>query len=637
MRTTPSSMRRSALALVALVIPCFLGFLVGATLAEEKIKVSNVDELPRHTYEIQGKASELLTNGDAFGALAERVRKDLESDLDKYEIEDKTTLQKYYNVLQTLAFLNGEHETALNYLERARSLEDKESQKLMMGMVSRAYVRALDADRDASSDRFKAAFQKDLSEYVKNLPWDVVQDQIRQLNGQMQIISEQLLIGMMQNSVDPSVEKAGFLSGDQVAQVISFRGALTFIIPLKDEIGAALAETIAANKTEKKNIWPARSVAFSGHEGYTPVMVAVWDSGVDVDVFADQRFTNETEKLDGVDNDDNGYVDDRHGIAYDLNHKKTVELILPLGAQAAQRDRLEAHLKGFMDLNAAIDSPEAAEIRKTVSNLGADEVKGFIEGLNLYAHHAHGTHVAGIAIEGNPYAQVLTARLTFDHHMVPQPFTKELARSLGREFKETVQYFKDNDVRVVNMSWVIGLKEIEDTLEKNGIGASAEERGKMAREMFDIVKNDLEEAFKNAPEILFVGGAGNSDNDVEFDQFIPPAFALPNLMIAGAVDQAGQATGFTSFGRTVTVYSNGFEVESYVPGGNRMKLSGTSMASPNVVNLAAKLLARDPKLTPPEVARLIVDGADDMGIDRPMLVINPKRSFELLEERHARR
>ena len=56
------------------------------------------------------------------------------------------------------------------------------------------------------------------------------------------------------------------------------------------------------------------------------------------------------------------------------------------------------------------------------------------------------------------------------------------------------------------------------------------------------------------------------------------------------MDQAGEATTFTSFGPTVNVYSNGFEVDSYVPGGDRLKFSGTSMASPNVVNLAAELL-----------------------------------------------
>ena len=52
------------------------------------------------------------------------------------------------------------------------------------------------------------------------------------------------------------------------------------------------------------------------------------------------------------------------------------------------------------------------------------------------------------------------------------------------------------------------------------------------------------------------------------------------LRVVGAVDQAGDPTDFTSGGRNVKVYANGFQVESYVPGGGTMKMSGTSMASP---------------------------------------------------------
>jgi hypothetical protein len=69
-----------------------------------------------------------------------------------------------------------------------------------------------------------------------------------------------------------------------------------------------------------------------------------------------------------------------------------------------------------------------------------------------------------------------------------------------------------------------------------------------------------------------------------------------------------------------------------------MKFSGTSMAAPNVTNLAAKLIARDPSLTPQEVIGLIRENADDMGTeDRPIPVINPKRSMELLEQKLSKR
>jgi hypothetical protein len=231
---------------------------------------------------------------------------------------------------------------------------------------------------------------------------------------------------------------------------------------------------------------------------------------------------------------------------------------------------------------------------------------------------------------------VLVCRLTGDPKVVPDAPTMEECRRAAEEFPRIVDYCKKHGVRVVNMSWVIARSAFEHDLEANGIGKDAEDRKRMAREMFEVMRESLYDAFRSAPEIVFVGGAGNSNNDIRFDEFFPPMFELPNLLIAGAVDQAGEATSFTSFGSTVNVYSNGFEVESYVPGGDRVKFSGTSMASPNVANLAAKLIALDPSLAPPDVIALIRDGADEVHEgEHLMKIINPKRSAELLAERRS--
>jgi subtilisin family serine protease len=101
-----------------------------------------------------------------------------------------------------------------------------------------------------------------------------------------------------------------------------------------------------------------------------------------------------------------------------------------------------------------------------------------------------------------------------------------------------------------------------------------------------------------------------------------------------AVNQAGDETSFTSHGETVLVDANGYHVDSFVPGGARLKLSGTSMASPNVTNLAGKLFALDPALTPTQVIALITDGATCSDDGRRNL-IDEKRSVELLHRRHA--
>ncbi len=50
------------------------------------------------------------------------------------------------------------------------------------------------------------------------------------------------------------------------------------------------------------------------------------------------------------------------------------------------------------------------------------------------------------------------------------------------------------------------------------------------------------------------------------------------------------------------------------------------MSSPNVVNLAAKLLAQNPELTVAELRARLVDGADHLDDGRRVL-INPKETL----------
>lgn len=116
----------------------------------------------------------------------------------------------------------------------------------------------------------------------------------------------------------------------------------------------------------------------------------------------------------------------------------------------------------------------------------------------------------------------------------------------------------------------------------------------------------------------------------QFNELIPASFNLPNVITVGAVDRAGDEAVFTSFGK-IDVYAIGYEVESRLPGGDKLRWSGTSMASPQAVNLAAKLLAVHPRLRAAEVKKLIVDGAEEKKLSggRSIRLLNETRSFEL--------
>ena len=91
---------------------------------------------------------------------------------------------------------------------------------------------------------------------------------------------------------------------------------------------------------------------------------------------------------------------------------------------------------------------------------------------------------------------------------------------------------------------------------------------------------------------------------------VPAAIDAPNLLGIGAVDRFGNWATFTNSNpERVRVFDHGVEVDSLIPNGSRVPLSGTSMASPNVANLAGKVLAANPSLTPQQVIAIIVETA----------------------------
>lgn len=611
------------------VVVCLL--ISSVTAQVTKKKITNIDDLPRYSYDVETTVSALLTDDTAFDTFAAQVGADIEKILAEYDIEDKTTLIGYHATLFDIAMLNREYGDARRSIETMRGLQEKPANKYMTGLVSGSIIRTRQDVGSEDSILYRETFTQYFSEAVSQLPWDVVQELVEELKGRTEMMSENLIMGSIQTSLEPVVEKTGQLSSDFAARVIAFRYVIDYQLPLKDEIVAVLDQYIKHNRVEKVDIWQERTVDLAGVENLHPVVIAIWDTGVDVDVFPDNLWVNTAEINNGVDDDGNGFVDDVHGIAYDLDYEKTPELLYTVENAQVTVSALKDMMKGYFDLQAAIESPEALALKQTMATMEPEDLAPFVEGLMQYILHIHGTHVSGVAIKGNPAARIMPVRFEVDYHVVPPVPTVEDARKAAQMYRDIINYFKNNNVRVVNMSWVGTVRETEHALEINGVGETPEERAQLAREIYNITKETIYELIEETPEILYVNGAGNANDDVSFEDFYPTSFDLPNILVAGAVDLAGDETSFTSFGERVDIYANGYEVMSYLPGGDSMPASGTSMSSPQAANLAAKLLALEPSLTPVEVIDLIIQGADESP-DGRFLLMNPKRSVALLTE-----
>ena len=115
--------------------------LAGSAAAQGKKRIDKAADLPRFSYKLDGRIEDMVRDDAKFKSLATEVRRDLESVLAQYEIEDKATLRQILGELAQLDMLDGSYEAALARVAQIKALEDKPADKLLSGITSRAIVR----------------------------------------------------------------------------------------------------------------------------------------------------------------------------------------------------------------------------------------------------------------------------------------------------------------------------------------------------------------------------------------------------------------------------------------------------------------------------------------------------------------
>ncbi|MEO7390724.1 MAG: S8 family serine peptidase [Ramlibacter sp.] len=586
---------------------------LSAAVAQTPTRVEKADDLPRFSYPVQGELEAIVRDPVRFGALAKDLRRDIESTLAGYDIAETATRRQLIGVLVQLDMLDGRYDDALRRSAQIQQLQDKPADKLLAGLT----VRAIAAAVAKTGGRSSPAYATEVSRYIKDelarLPYIVVKNDVQRAKAGMETLGESLALGRVRTVLQPVATQAGALSSDLAPTLVSARYALEFMLPLKAALLESYGGYLAANKVDKPDIWAARDVTLPSGRNYQPVGIVVWDSGVDTSLFPDRVLTEGGKPA---------------MIAFDRQAMPSAAALLPLPSDIQARiDALQGRSKGLSDLTSNVDSPEASEVKILLSNLSQAQYKTVLEELRLVSNYQHGTHVAGIAMAGNPYARVGIARIEFGHTLTPDPCpTDELQQRSADNFAGYAQFIRKSGARVVNMSWGGNPRAYETTLEQCGIGKDVAERRVIARRYFDMHLKALTAAIAGLPEVLFVASAGNSGNDPTFNDAYPSGIVLPNLVAVGAVDKAGDEAAFTSYGPTTQLHANGYQVESWVPGGRRLAISGTSMSAPQVTNLAAKILAVKPSLKPAEVIAIMRSTAERTEDGRRTLV-NPAKAL----------
>jgi hypothetical protein len=572
-----------------------------------KQRIDKAADLPRFSYPVQGDLASLVRDDARFMPLSQKMAQDYSGVLAKHDIAETASQRQYLGLLAQIALLDGRFEETLRLTAQVKNLQDKPADKLLSGLVTRAIVTAAKNYNFTPNAAYQAEVARLLRAELDAMPFAVIQNDVMRMKASAEFLGEALLLGRVREVLQPVADQTGALSSDLAPTLVSSRFALTYLLPLKTTLVETYSNYLKSHRIAKPDIWAARDVALPPNRSFSPVAVAVWDSGVDPQLFAGQRVM------------DNGQA---AFIAFDKYARPSRLPLTPISAaMQSSMPMMQARSKGMSDSQSNIDSPEATEVKAYLTGLKAEEYKAAQEALRLTGVYQHGTHVAGIAMAGNPYARLVNARIEFGHTLRPDPCpTRELEALGAANFGAYVDFIRKQGVRVVNMSWGGNVRAYESALEQCGLGTDAAGRKALAREYFQMHWNALKQAMASAPDVIFVASAGNSGNDPSFNEAYPSSIVLPNLITVGAVDKAGDEAAFTSYGPTVAVHANGYQVDSDVPGGKRVALSGTSMSAPQVTNLAAKILAVNPALSALEVIAIIKRTAEKTADGRRTLI-----------------
>lgn len=201
--------------------------------------------------------------------------------------------------------------------------------------------------------------------------------------------------------------------------------------------------------------------------------------------------------------------------------------------------------------------------------------------------HGHGTHVAGIiGAVANPETGVSgvaqhVSIMAVKYYSETASGTVNLANTI-----KAIDFAVKNGARIINYS---------------GGGPEFSEEEYLAIRRAEVAG------------VLVVAAAGNEhqDTDQVENYYYPSAYRLSNILSVAATDIHNRLIRSSNWGaRRVDVAAPGENIYSTLPGGKYGYMTGTSQATAFVTGVAALLLSKNPKLTPVELKKLILENVD---------------------------
>jgi len=163
----------------------------------------------------------------------------------------------------------------------------------------------------------------------------------------------------------------------------------------------------------------------------------------------------------------------------------------------------------------------------------------------------------------------------------------------------------DGTLRSDALSFACGLlAAVDHQAQLVNVSMGTTEDNPLIREAVEIVQRS---------GAVIIAAAGNSAQE----QAAYPA-AYPGVISVGAVDARGTQVEFSNYADMLSLTAPGYAVNAAAPGGNYVRMSGTSASAPFVTGaIAATMSTSTTTLTPRQAADIVMNHADEAGIPGP--------------------
>lgn len=366
--------------------------------------------------------------------------------------------------------------------------------------------------------------------------------------------------------------------------------------------------------------------------------IAVIDSGVDTQHkdLVNNLWKNVVEiENNGRDEDRNGYPDDIYGWNFAEGNNLVIDRRY-LGTFSAD-PYLFFEIQGKMMMGTATE----AEIKWL-----RDKTKdpAFLQEMQKFGNFVHGTHVAGITVQGNSEGKILSVKLipteinpffqglqvysqknrTEEMSVEEKNWRMRILRAglttlAGEQMKlleEIAAYVGGHNAEIANGSFGTGFNQAK-LITDNAFRVifqkdpTEEESNELATYFLDQLILAGRQMVGAAPDTLFVFAAGNDGSDNDKYPTSPTNIDADNVISVAATYKYDFIAPFSNYGtRTVDVAAPGMLINSQIPGNEYLKVSGTSQAAPFVANIAAQIKDTNKNLAPKDIKKIIMGTVD---------------------------